>query len=37
MIAILTVAGGYVAWRLARAAVRSLQGLPRTNEDMIFF
>jgi hypothetical protein len=37
MIAILAIAGTYVAWRLSRAAVRSLQGLPRTNEDMIFF
>jgi len=37
MIAILTIAAVYVGWRLTRAALRSLRGLPRSNEDMIFF
>lgn len=37
MIAILTIAAGYVGWRLTIAALRSLRGLPRRNEDMIFF
>jgi hypothetical protein len=24
-------------WRIASAAIESLQGLPRSNEDMVFF
>jgi hypothetical protein len=24
-------------WRVARAAAESLQGLPRSNDDMVFF
>ena len=27
----------YGGWRAGRAAVRSLRGLPRRNEDMIFY
>ena len=38
MITLLVLAGlGYGGWRLTRAALRSLQGIPRSNRDMVFF
>jgi hypothetical protein len=37
MFTILLIAAVYGGWRAARAAVESLRGLPRSNEDMIFY
>ena len=37
MLSILVLAGLYAAWRVTRAALESLRGLPRSNEDMIFY
>jgi len=37
MFAVFAIAAAYGAWRLIHAAVESLRGLPRTNDDMIFF
>ena len=34
-IVILSVLWG--GWRIASAAIRSLQALPRSNDDMVFF
>lgn len=34
---IFILATGYAGWRLARAALESLRGLPRSNDDMIFY
>ena len=37
MMTLLALAAAYGAWRVARAAVRSLRELPRRNEDMVLF
>jgi hypothetical protein len=37
MFTLLLIAVAYGGWRVVRAAVESLRGLPRTNEDMIFY
>jgi hypothetical protein len=38
MLIVLALAGvAYGAWRLAGAALQSLRGLPRSNDDMIFY
>jgi hypothetical protein len=37
MFTIFLIAVAYGGWRLTRAALESLRGLPRTNDDMIFF
>ena len=37
MFTLLLIATAYGGWRVARAAVESLRGLPRTNEDMVFY
>ena len=38
MITVLLLAGlGYGGWRLTQAALRSLEGIPRSNRDMVFF
>jgi heme A synthase len=37
MLVLLTLALAYGGWRLTRAALRSLNALPRCNEDMVFF
>jgi len=38
MLAVLLIAGvAYAGWRVARAITSSLRGLPRSNEDMIFY
>jgi len=37
MFTILLIAAAYGGWRVVRAALESLRGLPRSNEDMIFY
>jgi hypothetical protein len=37
MLTLLLIAGAYGGWRLVRTAIESLRGLPRNNEDMIFY
>lgn len=37
MLTILALAAAWGGWRVARAALHSLRGLPRRNEDMIFY
>ena len=37
MFTILVIAAAYGGWRAVRAALESLRGLPRNNEDMIFY
>lgn len=37
MFTILILGAAYIGWRVLRAAVESLRGLPRRNEDMIFY
>ena len=37
MLTILLIATVYGGWRAVRAALESLRGLPRRNEDMIFY
>lgn len=37
MVTLLLIAAVYGGWRAVRAALESLRGLPRTNEDMIFY
>ena len=37
MLAILTLAALYAAWRGCRAALEALRSLPRSNDDMVFF
>jgi hypothetical protein len=38
MLAVLLIAAvSYGGWRVARAFTQSLRGLPRRNEDMIFY
>lgn len=37
MLAIASLLAAYGGWRLARAALRSLRALPRSNDDMVFF
>ena len=37
MFALLSIAALYGAWRLGRAAYDSLRGLPRSNDDLVFF
>ena len=37
MLSILILAATFSAWRVTRAALRSLRELPRSNEDMVFF
>ena len=37
MFILLLIAAAYGGWRAVRAALESLRGLPRTNEDMIFY
>ncbi len=37
MLTILLIAAIYGGWRAVSAALESLRGLPRNNEDMIFY
>jgi hypothetical protein len=37
MLALITLAALYGAWRATRAALAALRGLPRSNDDMVFF
>ncbi len=37
MFTIFTIAAAYAGWRLTRATLESLRGVPRSNDDMIFF
>jgi hypothetical protein len=37
MLALLSLAVLYGGWRLARSAWRALRGLPRSNDDFLFF
>lgn len=37
MFTILILAAVYGGWRAVQAALESLRGLPRRNEDMIFY
>ena len=37
MIALLSLLALYAGWRLGRAAYDSLRGLPRSNDDLVFF
>ena len=37
MLTVLILAAAYGGWRVIAAAVTSLRGLPRRNEDMIFY
>ena len=37
MIVVFILAAGYSGWRALRAAQASLAGLPRRNEDMVFY
>lgn len=37
MLVLLALAAAYGGWRLTRAALQSLRGLPRNNDDMVFF
>lgn len=37
MFTVLLIAALYGGWRVVSAAVESLRGLPRCNEDMIFY
>lgn len=37
MFTLLLIAVAYGGWRAVRAARESLRGLPRNNEDMIFY
>ena len=37
MLAIVTLAALYAAWRGGRAAFEALRSLPRSNDDMVFF
>ena len=37
MIAVLSIAAGYAAWRVARAAFDAVRRLPRSNDDLVFY
>jgi hypothetical protein len=37
MFTLLLIAAAYGAWRAVNAGLESLRGLPRNNEDMIFY
>jgi hypothetical protein len=37
MLTLLLLAAAYGGWRFVRGALESLRGLPRSNEDMIFY
>lgn len=37
MLILITLVALYGGWRVARATIAALRGLPRRNEDMIFF
>lgn len=37
MLALLSLATAYAAWRIGRAAFAALRDLPRSNDDMVFF
>ncbi len=37
MVTLLILSLLWGGWRLGAAAVRSLRGLPRSNDDMVFF
>jgi len=37
MLTLLILTACYGGWRVTRAALESLRGLPRSNDDMIFF
>ena len=37
MLSLLLVAGAWAGWRVTRAALDSLRGLPRSNDDMVFY
>ena len=37
MIAVLSLAALYGAWRVVRAAVDAVRRLPRSNDDLVFF
>lgn len=37
MLTVFALAAAWGGWHAVRAALRSLRGLPRRNEDMIFY
>jgi hypothetical protein len=37
MLTLLILVAVYGGWRVVRAGLESLRGLPRSNDDMIFF
>lgn len=37
MILLLVLAAAWGGWRLVQAALQSLAGLPRRNDDLVFF
>ena len=37
MLAILSLAAAYAAWRAGRAAWHALRDIPRSNDDLVFF
>jgi hypothetical protein len=37
MLALITLAALWGGWRLTRAALQTLRGLPRSNDDLVFF
>lgn len=37
MLALITLAALWGGWRVTRAALQTLRGLPRNNDDMVFF
>lgn len=37
MLILLAVSAAWVGWRVACATAASLRGVPRRNEDMVFF
>jgi len=37
MLTLLILAALYGGWRATRAALQALRGLPRSNDDMVFF
>jgi hypothetical protein len=37
MLTLLILAAAWGGWRVVRAAIESLRGLPQRNEDMVFY
>jgi hypothetical protein len=37
MLAVLSLAAAYGAWRIVQSAIEAVRKLPRSNDDLIFF